>query len=300
MRVLYIIVVCLLGFALGDDRETVSIDLGEGVKMEFVKIPAGSFFMGSPEDEEGRKKDESPRHKVTIAKPFYMGKYEVTNAQFRRFQPHNSKWYLEYEKKFDLNGDNHPAVFIHWKHTEWFCDWLTKQTGGKYQARIPSEAEWEYAARGGDGRIFPWGNQWPPPKGAGNFSDATAQRKIGKYWESVPNCDDGYEVTAPVGRFSPNPFGLYDMAGNVWEWCIDIYHPNYQGAPTDGSAWDPDYIFAKKKLVCIRGGGWHSFRRSILRCAYRGNIHFKYDSINRRAIGYDHTGFRVVLVEAGR
>ena len=277
-------------------RKLITVDLGEGVQIDFVQIPAGSFMMGSPEDEEGRGNDEGPQHRVTIAKPFYMGRFEVTNAQFRRFLPkHNSKWYTEYEKKFDLNGDDQPAVQIHWKHTEWFCEWLNERLDGNLKARLPSEAEWEYAARGGDDRLYPWGNDWPPPPGAGNFSDITLQTKIGKYWEAVPDYDDGFHVTAPVGSFEPNPYGLYDMAGNAWEWCQDTWHRDYTGAPSDGAAWDPDFVFAKKKLVPMRGGGWHSFRQPVLRTAYRGNIYFKYDSINKRAIGYDHTGFRVVL-----
>lgn len=85
------------------------------------------------------------------------------------------------------------------------------------------------------------------------------------------------------------------MAGNAWEWCLDTWHKNYEGAPTDGSAWDPDFVFEKKRLMPLRGGAWHTFRRELLRTAYRGNIHFKYDAVNKRSIGYDHIGFRVVL-----
>ena len=285
-----------IGLAEEIETKTISLDLGGGVKMDFVRIPAGSFLMGSPEVEEGRLADEGPQHRVTISQPFYMGKYEVTNAQFRRFAPkHNSRWYMEYDKKFSLNDDNQPAVMIHWKHTEWFCNWLNERIDNKFVARLPSEAEWEYAARGGDGRLYPWGNEWPPPKGAGNFADATAQEKLGKYWAVVPKYNDGYHVTAPVGSFKPNPYGLYDMGGNAWEWCLDTWHRDYTSAPVDGSAWDPDFIFEKKRLMPMRGGGWHSFRQSVLRSAYRGNIYFKYDAVNKRSIGYDHTGFRVVL-----
>ncbi len=284
--------------AADDEPKTLELDLGEGVTMEFVRIPPGSFLMGSPEDEEGRGKDEGPQHRVTISKPFYLGKYEVTNAQYRRYEPrHNSRWYTEYERQYALNGDDQPAVMVHWKMTEWFCDWLTQQTGGKFKARLPSEAEWEYAARGGDQRLYPWGNEWPPPRGAGNFADQAARKEIGKYWAAVPAYDDGYAVTAPVGSFAPNPFGLHDMAGNAWEWCLDTWHGDYNGAPDDGSAWDPDFICAKKRLRPVRGGGWHSFRREVLRSAYRGNIFFKYDAVNRRSQGYDHIGFRVLLAD---
>ena len=148
---------------------------------------------------------------------------------------------------------------------------------------------------GGDGRRYPWGNTWPPPPLAGNFADTEAQKQIGKYWPVVPQYSDGFAVTAPVGSFAPNPFGLYDMAGNAWEWCLDRWHSSYEGAPTDGSAWDPDYVCEKKQLLPVRGGGWHSFRQSVLRSAYRGNIYFKYDAVNRRSQGYDHIGFRVAL-----
>ncbi len=301
-KLIYIIYVLLATQLVAKELpKELSIDLGEGVKIEFVRIPAGSFQMGSPEDEEDRNKDESPRHQVTIAKPFYMGKYEVTNAQYRRFaERHNSKWYMENEKKYDLNGDDQPAVFVHWKMTEWYCAWLKEKLEGRFHVRLPSEAEWEYAARGGDNRRYPWGNEWPPPKGAGNFADASNQKEMGIYWPSAENYEDGFPVTAPVGSFAPNPFGLYDMGGNAWEWCEDVFHKNYEGAPTDGSSWDPDFICDKKRLRPIRGGAWHSFRKSVLRTAYRGNIHFKYDAVRKIAQGYDHVGFRVVLVEPAR
>lgn len=273
-----------------------SLDLGEGVTMEFVQIPAGTFQMGSPEDEEGRNKDEGPVHEVTFKKPFYMGKYEVTNAQYRRFQPkHNSKWYEENGTRFTLNDDQQPAVFVHWKMTEWFCDWLTEKTDGKFRARLPSEAEWEYAARGGDNRKYPWGNQWPPPKDAGNFADTPIQNKIGIYWATVGNYDDTFPVTAPVGSFPPNPYGLHDLAGNAWEWCEDGWHKNYEGAPTDGTSWEPDFIASIKRHRPVRGGAWHTFRKSVLRTAHRGNIHFRHDAVRRLSQGYDHIGFRVVL-----
>ena len=142
-----------------------------------------------------------------------------------------------------------------------------------------------------------WGNAWPPPKGAGNFADASTHREFGIYWPKVENYDDGYHVTAPVGSFAPNPYGLYDMGGNAWEWCEDVFHKNYEGAPTDGSSWAPDYVCDIKRLRPIRGGAWHSFRKGVLRTAYRGNIHFKYDSVRKIAQGYDHVGFRVVLLE---
>ena len=281
----------------GDNARAVTLDLGDDVTMDFVHIPAGSFLMGSPEEEDGRLADEGPQHRVTIAKPFYIGKYEVTNAQFRRFEPrHNSRWYEEYGKRVDLNSDDQPAVMIHWKHTEWFCDWLNERIKGRFVARLPSEAEWEYVARGGDQRLYPWGNEWPPPPNAGNFADATVREELGKYWDVVPEFRDGFPATAPVGSFKPNPYGVYDMAGNAWEWCLDTWHRNYEGAPADGSAWDPDFVFEKKRLMPMRGGAWHCFRRSLLRTAYRGNIYFKYDAVNRRSIGYDHTGFRVVLI----
>lgn len=284
--------------AAAEPEKELTLDLGEGVTMEFVLIPAGSFMMGSPENEEGRGADEGPQHEVTIAEPFYMGKFEVTNAQYRRFNPkHKSRVYKEYGAEHDLNGDDQPAVFVHWKMSEWFCDWLAEQIDGKYRVRVPSEAQWEYAARGGDDRLYPWGNEWPPPNGAGNFADAAIQRDIGKYWASVGDYDDKFAVTAPVGSFEPNPYGLYDMAGNAWEWCEDLWHKNYEGAPTDGSSWDPDYICERKRLRCVRGGAWHTFRREVLRTAYRGNIYFKYDAVRRLSQGYDHVGFRVVLVD---
>ena len=184
---------------------------------EMVVIPAGRFRMGDLNG--GGNLDETPVHEVRIAKPFAMGRYEVTFAEYDRYAHVTGK--ENPDDTWNSGGGNHPVINVSWQDAQGYVRWLSQETGQRY--RLPSEAEWEYAARAGSTTTYSWGNS---PSG----KHANANEDDG--WPS-----DGYELTAPTGSFIPNQFGLYDMSGNVGEWVEDCWHSNYQGAPVDGSAW---------------------------------------------------------------
>ena len=183
---------------------------------EMVVIPAGQFRMGDLNG--GGEAYEKPVHEVRIAKPFALGRHEVTFAEYDRYAQATGR-----EKPDDRGWGrgNRPVINVSWQDAQGYVKWLSQETGQRY--RLPSEAEWEYAARAGSTTKYFWGNS---PSGR----HANAGENNG--WPS-----DGYEYTAPTGSFIPNQFGLYDMSGNVWEWVEDCWHDNYQGAPVDGSAW---------------------------------------------------------------
>ncbi len=217
-----------------------SEDLGNGVTMDMVSIPEGNFLIGSPESEEGRSSDESPQHRVTVA-PFYMGKYTVTQAQWRAVAAlPQVKIPLKPDPSY-FKGDNLPVEQVSWEEAVEFCARLSKKTGRDY--RLPSEAEWEYAARAGTTTPFYFGETITPDlvNYDGNYPYASAPK--GTYREK----------TTPVGSFPPNPFGLYDMHGNVWQWLADSWHDNYNGAPSDGSVWESG---GNKETRVLRGGSW--------------------------------------------
>jgi len=258
----------------------------EATGIVFVLIPPGEFWMGSPDDEPYRKTDER-RHRVRITKPYLIGKYEVTNAQFRKHfrANHNSEEYYNQS----LNGGSQPVVKVNWLDATELCK--------KLGCRLPTEAEWEWAARGGEDKsVFPWGTDWPPPAKAGNFDDATGRAQLDDHMYSdgaraqypdlvLPaSYDDGFAVTSPVGSFPPNGYGLHDMAGNVWEWCGDGYgEESYASAEV---AVDPMGPSLHSSAV-LRGGSWCSSTRRDLRCSRRiGN-----GTECRRV----DLGFRVVL-----
>ena len=224
----------------------------ETTGMEFVYVPGGCFQMGSPKSEDGRSDSEGPQHEVCV-KGFWMGKYEVTNAQYRRFKKdHDSQ---SHEGK-SLNGDEQPVIYVSWNDAQAFTAWLTKQGRGEF--RLPTEAEWEYAARAGAMTACFWGDD---PDNACVYANVADQTTVKAFsWSGVHNCNDGYAVTAPVGRFQPNAIGLYDMLGNVWEWQSDTWHDTYNGAPNDGSIWgDLD----DKKAKVLRGGSWYYLLHSV-------------------------------------
>lgn len=239
---------------------------------EMVSIPAGCFQMGSSESESGRSSNESPQHRVCV-KAFQMGKYEVTNAQFRNFRSnHNSGEY----KGHSLNDDKQPVVNVTWNDAVAYAEWLSQQTGKNY--RLPSEAEWEYAARAGTTTVRYWGDSPDQACAYANVTDKTAKSKFG--WDWNFNCDDNYVVSAPVGQYQPNDFGLYDMLGNVWEWNQDKWHDSYSGTPTDGSACES----GNANSHVLRGCSWYR-EPDICRSAVRFNFN---DSLN-------DLGFRIAV-----
>jgi formylglycine-generating enzyme required for sulfatase activity len=265
---------------------------GNEIALEMLQIPGGSFLMGSPEDEPERSSHESPQHTVTIS-PFYMGKYPVTQAQWqavaalpqvnRELDPNPSRF----------KGANRPVESVSWYDAVEFCLRLSQHTGKSY--RLPSEAEWEYACRARTTTPFHFGetitSQLANYDGRSRFDDIQ-----GLVDDAKGNFDDMSqgqyrEQTTEVGSFGvANAFGLYNMHGNVWEWCLDDWHDNYEGAPTDGSAWfdNNDNTFQKQGRAVLRGGSWYNDPENC-RCAYR-NLHYRAE----RSYINDVFGFRVV------
>ncbi|WP_310833506.1 formylglycine-generating enzyme family protein [Aetokthonos hydrillicola] len=207
-----------------------------------VAIPGGKFLMGSPEHEAERSSKESPQHEVTVP-PFFMGKYPVTQAQWRAVAalPQVNRE-LEPEPS-GFKGDNLPVEQISWYEAVEFCDRVSKHTKRDY--RLPSEAQWEYACRAGTTTPFHFGETITPELANYNGNCTYASASEGEYRQK----------TTPVGSFRvANAFSLYDMHGNVWEWCADKWHYDYEGSPRDGSSW----IEIEGNLVyrLLRGGSW--------------------------------------------
>jgi formylglycine-generating enzyme required for sulfatase activity len=252
-------------------------DLGHGIQLEMVMIPSGSFMMGSPETEGGSRDNERPQHQVTI-KAFCLGKYQVTQAQWKAVAafPRVNRELKPDPSKF--KGDNRPVEQVSWEDAVEFCLRLSQYTGRTYS--LPSEAEWEYACRAGTTTPFHFGETITTDLANYNGRTSYGQGPKGVYRR---------ETTA-VGSFGvANNFGLYDMHGNVWEWCQDHWHSNYEGAPTDGSAWLTNKEDSNRRL--LRGGSWGS-NPAYCRSAYRSN--------NVLVDNYNGIGFRVVCRGAAR
>jgi formylglycine-generating enzyme required for sulfatase activity len=248
---------------------------------QMVIIPAGEYTMGSMQTEnktEANRADfESPRHRVRIGYPLAVSKYLVTRAEFA---------YFVADAKYDFNGttcnggtrtwdnpaypqtDTHPAVCASHVVAQAYADWLSRKTGHTY--RLLSESEWEYAARGGTTTAFYWGNE------------------LGKGHANCPNCGSEWDRkgSSPVGSFPPNPFGLYDMAGNVWQVVADCWNYAYVGAPADGSPW----MTGNCSTGVERGGNFSQASWSVRSAGHRGG---RADS---RTNGLSIHGFRVARV----
>jgi formylglycine-generating enzyme required for sulfatase activity len=251
-------------------------DLDDGIQLEMVAIPGGSFMMGSPKNEPGRRETESPQHQVTVP-PFLLGKYPVTQAQWQAVAalPQVNQELKPNPSRF--KGANRPVERVSWHDAVEFCNRLSNHTQRSY--RLPSEAEWEYACRAGTTTPFHFGETITTDLANynGNYT----------YGDGVEGIRKG--ETTEVGSFKiANEFGLYDMHGNVWEWCQDDWHNNYEDAPTDGSAW----ISNKAKInKLLRGGSWYH-NPGLCRSAYR--------SFNYLDSSDDVIGFRVVCSGAAR
>lgn len=214
-----------------------------GVSLELIQVPAGKFTMGSDQNA-----DEKPPHQVSVP-GFYMGKYEVTQKQWKAVMGNNPSHFT---------GDDLPVETVSWDDAQAFCKKLQEMTGKAY--RLPSEAEWEYACRAGTTGDY-----------AGNL-DAMA-------WYDK----NSGSKTHPVGQKQKNAFGLFDMHGNVWEWCEDLYHQNYNDAPKDGSVWASG---GDSKFRVLRGGSYILIAR-YCRAAYR--------YLNSPDYRLDFVGFRCVI-----
>lgn len=235
---------------------------------EMIQIPAGSFVMGSAVTEAGRELNEGPQRKVTIGKPFAMGKFELTNDEYTKFVDatgyRSADDCPEYTDRgrVDRKGVNwknhpfnrsgrHPVLCITRADADAYIAWLSKTTGQRY--RLPSEAEWEYAARAGSQTSATAGKLSPGICKFGNVADQRLKVERPAWSTAVFACDDGYGFgTAPVGSFAPNAFGLFDTQGNVWELTDDCYAESYDGAPSDGTP----VITPDCKRRTVRGGGW--------------------------------------------
>ena len=248
------------------------------IEPEMVSLPGGEFWMGSDTKTDTlASDDEMPRHKVKL-NPFSIGKYEVTVGEYAVFakatdRPSSGCWGYNLEgnwakdvaKSWRNPGfqqtDQHPVVCVSHQDAKAYADWLKVNTGKAY--RLPTEAEWEFAARAGT--TTPW--FWPGGESAtGDYA---------WFW------DNAGKMTHPVGQKKPNKFGLYDTAGNAWEWVEDSWHDNYQGAPTDGTAW----VDGSANRV-LRGGSWINYGRSV-----RSALRYRYGPDSRR----NFIGFRLAL-----
>ncbi|QSJ19351.1 SUMF1/EgtB/PvdO family nonheme iron enzyme [Nostoc sp. UHCC 0702] len=244
-------------------------ELSKSITLEMVFIPGDTFMMGSPEFEGDA--DERPQHQVTI-KPFFMGKFPVTQAQWRAVAalPQVKQALNPSPSKF--KGLNRPVENVSWHEAVEFCTRLSQKTGREY--RLPSEAEWEYACRAGTTTSFHFGEKITPE--LATFSDSNTY-----FMEAKTRFR---KETTDVGNFQvANIFGLYDMHGLVWEWCADPWHNNYDGAPTDGTVWE---VGGDPYRRVLRGGSW-SFSAELCRSASR--------SWNESDGGLRICGFRVVL-----
>jgi formylglycine-generating enzyme required for sulfatase activity len=234
------------------------------VGAEMLLVPSGTFRMGS--DLPDAPPNEQPVSQVTLS-CYYISRHPITNAQYELFDPSHSR------KRAAGAGDRHPVVYVNSVEAMKFCQWLSARDRRKY--RLPTEAEWEYAARGSDGRKYPWGAQ----EGRGDLANF-ADRNTVFAW-SDREIDDGYPESSPVGAFplGASPFGMEDMAGNVWEWCGDSmaqYRANAKTNPRGGNA-------GAKRIY--RGGSWKS-RFNSLRATTRGS--------NVPNYSCNDLGFRVV------
>ena len=287
------------------------------IGMRMALIPAGEFQMGSRESAEELAKayqdygapkadffkDEYPLHRVRITRPFYLGVHEVTVGQFRQFIK-DTGYKTDAEKgtlfkgafgwnpdtkKFGLNPDfswrnvgfeqtdEHPVVNVSWNDAAEFCKWLSGKEGKTY--RLPTEAEWEYACRAGTTTRYHYGDDPEGLAQVGNVADAAAKAQFPE-WKATIAARDGYAFTAPVGKFKPNAWGLYDMHGNVWEWCADWYARDYYGTSPLEDPKGPDSGGDR----VLRGGSW-SDRPYDTRSACRNS----YDPASR----VNELGFRL-------
>jgi formylglycine-generating enzyme required for sulfatase activity/serine/threonine protein kinase len=275
-------------------------DVTNSIGMKLKLIKAGKFLMGSPNDEEGRGDAEVPRHEVEITKAFYLGVYPVTRGQFAAFAKD-----ADYTTEAEIEGtgygynffnntfvsgkyswrqpgfkqtDDHPVVEATWNDATAFCAWLSTKEGKHYE--LPTEAEWEYACRAGTKTRFWCGDAEASLKGNANIADASFKEKYPADERAV-SWDDGYAFTSPVGSFKANPWGLYDMHGNVYQWCADYYDATYYQNSDKNDPLNSN----KSDARVLRGGSWGD-RPQDCRAASRWG-----------APGYhvDISGFRVAL-----
>ena len=272
MRRFDTLVVLCLGLAViaggGCSRPSkhLTLGLGKGVTMKLVRIPAGTFLMGSPDNERGRSDGDGPQRHVVITRPFYMSIHEVTQEQYEAATGGNPSHFRR--------GSTDPVDGVSWDDAVTFCETLSR--GMTKTIRLPTEVEWEYACRAGTRTAYSWGNSWKQgvcnaenhPKGRNNNVPEFRRRGL------------PVDSTMPVGTFKPNAWGLYDMHGNLWEWCSD-----WKGSYADADTRDPEGPSSGEYRV-LRGGAWICVPRGC-RSSCRYGLPGEW--------GYDFVGFRVVV-----
>jgi formylglycine-generating enzyme required for sulfatase activity len=252
-------------------RLRLPVEITNSIGMKLRLIPAGEFMMGSPDSDSDAGSNEKPQHKVRITKPFYLGVYEVTQAEYERVMETNPSWFsprgMAKEKVAGLDTGRFPVEYVSWEDATKFCKKLSAKEGKTY--RLPTEAEWEYACRAGTTTRYSFGDD---------------EESLGEYaWYR----DGSDNRTHPVGEKKPNAWGLHDMHGNVWEWCADCYGRDYYAvSPTD----DPVGPETAAYRV-LRGGCW-VFNARYCRAAYRRRFEPR--------LRYTSLGFRVAVVPSGR
>lgn len=243
--------------------------------MEFVYIPGGCFKIGAVDGDLDAENDEKPSKKVCVS-GYYISTKEVTNRQYRLIFPdHNSGVFSGYS----LDGDNQPAVFVSWKDSVQYASKLTDKSGILFD--LPTEAEWEYAAKAGADTVYPWGNSSDQVCEFANVHDKEGAEKNILEWDAV-SCSDGYNVSAPVGSYKPNKLGLYDMNGNVWEWVKDSYSADAYADFQEQDPFNPSATILK----VLRGGSWFG------RVVYSRSSNRDSEDMNS---GFNRLGFRLVV-----
>ncbi|MEO8498018.1 MAG: formylglycine-generating enzyme family protein [Planctomycetota bacterium] len=253
-------------FARSDEPEVgANPVITNSIGMKLAPIPTGTFIMGSPRNEAERD-DKEERHEVSITKPFYLGVYEVTQAEYVEVMKNAG----DFKNRSTFGGDNSPVENVEWKVAKIFCEQLTsraEEAAAKRKYRLPTEAEWEYACRAGTSTAFHFGDALSSDQANFNGTFPAGGGATGKYLRQ----------TAPVGSYPPNAFGLHDMHGNVAEWCSDWYDPEYYLNSPDEDPLGPPFGVVSTKFtnngnqnyfVVIRGGCWVDEGRA-LRSAYR-------------------------------
>ncbi|HEY8563588.1 MAG TPA: formylglycine-generating enzyme family protein [Pyrinomonadaceae bacterium] len=224
----------------------IALELSENATLDLIEVPAGSFLMGSADSETEKRINETPQHEVRI-KSFHLGKFPVTQKQWLALMDSLP------ETDENFRDESFPVVNVWLEKAIEFCARLSKITGEKF--RLPSEAEWEYACRAGTTTPFSFGKTITTDLANFNGEQPFRETPRGEFRKRL----------TPVGSFPPNNFGLYDMHGNVWEWCADVWHEDYTDAPTDGSAW----LSGGDQSYCVqRGGSWLD-RAANCRSAFR-------------------------------
>jgi formylglycine-generating enzyme required for sulfatase activity len=290
----------------------ITLDLGGTIKLTAIRIPAGTFLMGSPSTEQGHQgsgslDEDETQHDVTLTNAFYMGTTDVTVDQFAAFvadfdytvgsrSDYVDRLRIEItdgdlqRKKMEqgswrdpgfLQKADHPVVGVTWDDAKAFCEWMSRKSGHKVD--LPSEAQWEYACRAGTKTAYPWGDDAAGGHGCANFADQSLQ----KIWSKAPTWmfvgwDDGFAFTSPVSSYKANAFGLYDMVGNVGQWCIDP-SGHYETGPATNPV-GKDFGYGGR---VVRGGSWY---QPATRCRAASRTGLETEA------AYPDIGFRVVVL----